>query len=101
MCSRRHVEVMSVSTLDEFLRTPSGDDIMPNGSHDTICNRSGNTTFQEVIEARLSRRGFLSGGLTMAATVSLGGVGALLDAVPLSAKSRHAPGSLLGFPVIE
>ncbi len=70
---------------------------MPNGSHDTICNSSRNRTFQEVVDARLSRRGFLGGGLATAATVSLGGIGALLDAVPVSAKSRHHRDPLLGF----
>ena len=63
---------------------------MPNGSHDTICNSSPNQTFQDIVDARLSRRGFLGGGLATAATVSVGGVGALLDAVPVSAKS-HPP----------
>jgi hypothetical protein len=70
---------------------------MPNGSHDTICNSSSNPTFHEIVDARLSRRNFLGGGLATAATVSLGGVGVLLDAVPLSARSGHHHGPLLGF----
>ena len=68
---------------------------MPNGSHDTICNSSPNRTLQDIVDARLSRRGFLGGGLATAATVSVGGVGVLLDAVPVSAKSHRDP--LLGF----
>ena len=70
---------------------------MPNGSHDTICNSAPNRTFQEVVDARLSRRGFLGGGVATAATVSLGGIGALLDAVPVSAKSHRHRDPLLGF----
>ncbi len=70
---------------------------MPNGSHDTVCNSSRNTTFQEVVDARLSRRNFLGGGIATAATVSLGGIGVLLDAVPVSARSRRHHGPLLGF----
>ena len=50
-----------------------------------VSNRSNNPSFEEVIEARLSRRGFLGGGLATAATVALGGVSALLKAVPASA----------------
>ena len=70
---------------------------MPNGSSDTVCNSSGNETFQEVVQTRLSRRDFIGGSLAAAATASLaGGVGSLLSAVPLSAKSwHHFP--LLGF----
>lgn len=67
---------------------------------DIVSNQSGNRTFQEVIETRLSRRGFLGGGLATATAVSLGGVGALLKAVPASARSNNGKGphkSLLGF----
>jgi len=70
---------------------------MPNGSSDTICNSSGNETFQEVVDARLSRRDFLGGGLATAATVSLGGIGALLKVVPVSARSGHGLDPRLGF----
>jgi uncharacterized protein len=69
---------------------------MPNGSSDTVCNNSGNDAFQQVVEARVSRRSFLGGGLATAATVSLGGIGALLQAVPASAKGRVLQ-PLLGF----
>jgi secreted PhoX family phosphatase len=63
--------------------------------NDSMSNRSANQTFQDVVEARLSRRGFLGGGLATAAALSLGGVGALLKAVPASAKTHQGP--LLGF----
>jgi secreted PhoX family phosphatase len=63
--------------------------------NDDVSNRSGNATFQEVIEARVSRRGFLGGGLATAAALSLGGVSALLKAVPAAAKTDKGP--LLGF----
>jgi secreted PhoX family phosphatase len=35
---------------------------------DIVSNNSGNQTFQEVIEARISRRDFLGGGLATART---------------------------------
>lgn len=50
-----------------------------------VSNQSNNEHFQDVLDARLSRRGFLTGGLATAAAVSLGGVEALLKAVPASA----------------
>jgi secreted PhoX family phosphatase len=59
-----------------------------------VSNASRNETFEEVVAARLSRRRFLGGGLA-AAAASLGGLGALLDAVPAAAKSRGR--SMLGF----
>jgi uncharacterized protein len=55
---------------------------------DNVSNNSNNRTFEEVVEARVSRRGFLGGGLATAAAVSLGGVSALLKAVPASAQNR-------------
>jgi hypothetical protein len=55
---------------------------------DIISNQSNNPSFEAIIEARLSRRGFLGGGLATAATVALGGVSALLKAVPASAQKR-------------
>jgi len=54
---------------------------------DSVSNNSNNQSFQEVIEARVSRRGFLGGGLATAASLSLGGVSALLKAVPASAQN--------------
>jgi secreted PhoX family phosphatase len=55
---------------------------------DIVNNNSNNRTFQEVIEARLSRRRFLGGGLAATAAVSLGGVTSLLKAVPAAAQSN-------------
>ena len=60
---------------------------MRNIDDDDVCNKSNNQTFQEVLDARLSRRGFLGGGLATAAALSLGGVSALLKAVPASAQT--------------
>jgi len=69
---------------------------MNNSDDDNVCNTSGNPSFQDVVEARLSRRGFLKSGLT-AAALSLVGVDALLKAVPASAQTG---GPLLGFQAI-
>ena len=64
----------------------------------TCSNKSNNQTFQEVVDARVSRRGFLGSGLATAAALSLGGVSALLKAVPASAQNRdRGRGPLLGF----
>ncbi len=60
-----------------------------------VSNNSTNETFEEVVAARLSRRGFLGGGLATVAAASLGGVGSLLSAVPAGAKPPN--GTLLGF----
>jgi secreted PhoX family phosphatase len=57
-------------------------------------NTSGNETFDQVVEARLSRRGFLGGTVGTVAAASLTGVGALLEAVPAAAHGRRP---LLGF----
>ena len=64
--------------------------------NDNMSNRCGNQTFQEVIEARISRRGFLGGGLATAAAFSVSGMSALLKAVLASANGRP----LLGFQSI-
>jgi secreted PhoX family phosphatase len=70
-----------------------------NRDDDNGCNTSKNPTFQEVVEARVTRRGFLGGGLATAATLSLGGIEALLRAVPASAQGRTSSrrGPLVGF----
>jgi hypothetical protein len=60
-----------------------------------ICNESGNESFRDVVDARLSRRKFLTGGLTAMAVASVGDVGALLRAVPSTTVSAATP--LLGF----
>jgi uncharacterized protein len=71
------------------------------------CNQSGNEHFQDVLNARLSRRGFLTGGFATAAALSLGGVEALLKAVPASAQDGAdaeedaAEGRLRRRPVLE
>ena len=64
-----------------------------------ISNESRNECFADVVEARISRRRFLGGGLATAAIVSTGGIGALLNAVPVSAKPKLA-GPLLGFKAL-
>src|SRR5262245_23559028 len=68
---------------------------MRNSDDEETCNKSNNQTFQEVVDARMSRRGFLGSGLATAAAFSLGGVSALLKAVPASANTTGGP--LLGF----
>ncbi|HUG72583.1 MAG TPA: PhoX family phosphatase [Steroidobacteraceae bacterium] len=65
---------------------------------DIESNISGNESFEQVVEQRLSRRNLLGGGVAMAVTASLGGVGSLLQAVPASAYNRgRSPKSILGF----
>jgi secreted PhoX family phosphatase len=64
---------------------------------DTISNVSNNRTFEQVLHARVSRRSMLAGSVTgAAAAASLGGVGALLNAVPAEARGGR-PGPRLGF----
>jgi secreted PhoX family phosphatase len=66
-----------------------------------VSNESSNEAFDSVVQTRLSRRGFLGGTVASAVAASLGGVGALLNAVPAEARRR---GPLLGFtgiPVSE
>jgi secreted PhoX family phosphatase len=58
---------------------------------DIVSNRSNNPSFEEIIEARLSRRGFLGGSLAATATIALGGVSALLKAVPAAAQKNGEP----------
>ena len=72
---------------------------MPSFDDEEMSNYSGNETFEQVVAARLSRRGFLSGGLASAAVASMGGVGALLTAVPASAETGRGPAAgLPGHP---
>jgi secreted PhoX family phosphatase len=54
---------------------------------ESVCNNSGNRSFQEVIHSRITRRGFLGGGVAAAAVFSLSGVDALLRAVPAEAQA--------------
>jgi hypothetical protein len=51
-----------------------------------VNNASGNEHFQDIVQARLSRRSFLTGGFSTAVAVSLGGIEALLKAVPAAAR---------------
>ena len=63
-----------------------------------VSNTSDNNTFIEVLGARMSRRNILSGSLAVAATLSLGGIEALLHAVPVSAyRWGRKQDPLLGF----
>jgi secreted PhoX family phosphatase len=73
---------------------------MRNSDDDKGSNNSNNKTFQEVVDARISRRGFLGSGLATAAILSLGGVSALLKSVPASAQNSGSLGPLLGFKPI-
>jgi secreted PhoX family phosphatase len=57
---------------------------------ESVCNPSGNPTFQEIVHRRITRRGFLGGGLATATVFSLSGVDALLRAVPASAQTAPA-----------
>jgi secreted PhoX family phosphatase len=69
---------------------------------DIVSNFSNNPTFDEIVEARLSRRAAIGGGVATAIT-ALGGVGALLDAVPAEAKHSGSMGRRrprLGFQAI-
>ena len=62
-----------------------------------VSNPGTNPHFSDIIETRLARRSFLGGGLALGAA-SVGGVGALLSAVPASAHdSGHGSEPLLGF----
>jgi secreted PhoX family phosphatase len=63
---------------------------------DIVSNKSSNRKLQEVVDARVTRRGFLGGGLATAAALSLGGISALLKTVPASAQTRGRR-PLLGF----
>src|SRR5688572_11805886 len=66
---------------------------------DEGSNASGNRTFESVLEARLSRRTLIGGGLTTAAGLALGGVSALLQAVPAAAAGRK-PIPPMGFQAV-
>lgn len=61
---------------------------------DPVSNPSGNAHFSEIIETRLARRSFLGGGLALGAATSVGGIGALLSALPARASEAEP---LLGF----
>jgi uncharacterized protein len=69
---------------------------MANIDDDGISNESGNSHFNEIVETRLSRRGFLGAGVAGAVAAAFGGVAGILNAVPASAHGRHSR-PLLGF----
>ena len=71
---------------------------MPYDDEDEGVNNSSNDTFQDVLDARLSRRDFLGTSVNTAVGVSLG-VSALLKAVPVSAGTpeQRRRRRLLGF----
>jgi secreted PhoX family phosphatase len=73
-----------------------------NSDDDNGTNPSNNETFQQVLEARFSRRDFLAGSLTTAVGMTVG-VNALLEAVPASAMGtgRGHDRPLLGFDGID
>ncbi len=62
---------------------------------DIVSNESGNPHFNDIVQAHLSRRGLLGGGLALSAAGSVGAIGGLLGSVPAHAHKRHEP--LLGF----
>ena len=62
---------------------------------DCVSNASSNETFDSVLAARMSRRSVLGGGVAATVAASIGGVSALLNAVPVEARSQRGP--LLGF----
>ena len=66
---------------------------------DIISNCSGNPTMQEVIGSGLSRRRVVGGGLATGAFAAMGGISALLNAVPAEARGQGLlrSGKLLGF----
>ncbi|MCS6946580.1 MAG: PhoX family phosphatase [Steroidobacteraceae bacterium] len=66
---------------------------------DIESNVSGNPSFEQIIATRLSRRGVLGGGVAAAVTASLGGVGALLHAVPAAARGPRPRLGFTGIPV--
>ena len=66
---------------------------------DAISNASGNETIHEVVQARLSRRGLIGGGIAGAAAMS--GLGALVEAIPAAAQPTSlARRTALGFTAI-
>lgn len=65
---------------------------------DVSSNPSGNRPFSDVVQARLSRRNVLRGGVAAAATGFLGVAAAKVsDAAPATLTAGGKPGPLLGF----
>jgi secreted PhoX family phosphatase len=65
---------------------------------DKVCNTSGNETFESVVSARMSRRGFLGGGI--AAAVSATALETLITSLPVEAKASPGHEPLIGFTPI-
>jgi secreted PhoX family phosphatase len=67
-----------------------------------VSNESENPTLDDVIDARISRRGLLGGGIATAFAAA-SGIGTLLTAMPAVAKTGGVPGGrpLLGFEGID
>jgi uncharacterized protein len=63
---------------------------------DPISNASTNPHFNDVVETRIARRDFLAGSAAVGGSATLGGIGALLSAVP-AAVQAHRREPLLGF----
>jgi uncharacterized protein len=72
---------------------------MSNHDDESMSNTSNNETFQEVVEARISRRSFLGGGLAAAGVISIGGIDSLLKAVPAHGSRRERLLGFTGIPV--
>jgi secreted PhoX family phosphatase len=71
---------------------------MANIDDDGISNFSKNETFQDVVEARLSRRNFLGNSVGLAAAAS--GVATLMQSMPAQAAPKLGKKDLLGFTSI-
>jgi uncharacterized protein len=68
---------------------------MSDENPDGTSNPSDNDTFVDIVAARISRRGFLRGGVAAAAAFSLDGDRSLMNALP--SFTRFGSGPLLGF----
>jgi len=64
---------------------------------DIVSNFSGNSSIHDVVARQVSRRSVLGGGAASAAIAAVGGIGALLRAVPATAGQARTARSLLGF----
>jgi secreted PhoX family phosphatase len=65
---------------------------------DQPSNRSGNQPFEEIVQARISRRGVIGGGMAVTAAAAVGGaasggVASLLQAIPVAASGGAGDGN--------
>jgi secreted PhoX family phosphatase len=74
--------------------------LLSSADHDTDLNTSGNTDFQAVLDARLSRRSLLRGGVGTAASALLGGWGLTACGGGDDDTPGAAPLSTLGFAAV-